>query len=147
LPVLVVKACNQPFGVPLAMVREIIPIRAEHVQEVSGRATIVVRDEILSVRSLARLLGWEETQTPQFGVLMQSGENSFILAIDSFIGRDDVVIKPLQNIRPRGVAGATLSGDGSVVLVLDMEDLLDDNQSDQSAIKTSQFLELLTHKA
>jgi two-component system chemotaxis sensor kinase CheA len=146
LPVLVVKVCDQPFGVPLAMVREIIPIRADQVQEVSGRATIVVRDEILSVRSLARLLGWEETQTPQFGVLMQSGENSFILAIDSFIGRDDVVIKPLQNIRPRGIAGATLSGDGSVVLVLDMEDLLDDSHSEQSAIKTSQFLELLTHK-
>ncbi|GAB3264935.1 chemotaxis protein CheA [Chitinimonas naiadis] len=147
LPVLVVKVCDQPFGVPLAMVREIIPIRSDHVQEVSGRATIVVRDEILSVRSLARLLGWEETQTPQFGVLMQSGEHSFILAIDSFIGRDDVVIKPLQNIRPRGVAGATLSGDGSVVLVLDMEDLLDDGQSEQSAIKTTQFLEMLAQKA
>jgi len=147
LPVLVVKVCDQPFGVPLAMVREIIPIRPEQVQEVSGRATIVVRDEILSVRSLARLLGWAETQTPQFGVLMQTGEHSFILAIDSFIGRDDVVIKPLQNIRPRGVAGATLSGDGSVVLVLDMEDLLEDNQSEQSAIKTTQFLEMLTNKA
>jgi len=146
LPVLVVKVCDQPFGVPLAMVREIIPIRAEQVQEVSGRATIVVRDEILSVRSLARLIGWEATQTPQFGVLMQSAENSFILAVDSFIGRDDVVIKPLQNIRPRGIAGATLSGDGSVVLVLDMEDLLDDSQAEESAIKTTQFLELLTHK-
>jgi two-component system chemotaxis sensor kinase CheA len=55
---------------------------------------------------------------------MQSAEKSFILAVDSFVGRDDVVIKPLQNIRPKGVAGATLSGDGSVVLVLDMEDLL-----------------------
>ncbi|WP_269532405.1 chemotaxis protein CheA [Chitinimonas sp. BJYL2] len=147
LPVLVVQVCNQPFGVPLAMVREIIPIRSEQVQEVSGRATIVVRDEILSVRSLARLLGWQETQTPQFGVLMQSGENNFILAIDSFIGRDDVVIKPLQNIRPRGIAGATLSGDGSVVLVLDMENLLDDSQSDQSAIKSTQLLEMLTDKS
>ncbi|WP_184202008.1 chemotaxis protein CheA [Chitinimonas taiwanensis] len=148
LPVLVVRVCDQPFAVPLAMVREIIPIRPEHIQEVSGRATIVVRDEILSVRSLARLIGWEETQTPQFGVLMQAAENSFILAIDSFIGRDDVVIKPLQNIRPRGIAGATLSGDGSVVLVLDMESMLDDTQnSDHSAIKTTQFLEMLTHKA
>ncbi|MBV8466468.1 MAG: chemotaxis protein CheA [Burkholderiales bacterium] len=147
LPVLVVRVCDQPFAVPLAMVREIIPIRADQIQEVSGRATIVVRDEILSVRSLARLIGWTETQTPQFGVLMQTGENSFILAVDSFVGRDDVVIKPLQNIRPRGVAGATLSGDGSVVLVLDMESLLEDHQSDQSAIRTSQFLELLTHKS
>ncbi|KZE32730.1 chemotaxis protein CheA [Crenobacter luteus] len=124
LPVLVVRACNQPFAVPLAMVREIIPIESGAIQEVSGRPTIVVRDEILPVRMLAGLLGWEPTQKPAFGVLMQSAERSFILAIDSFVGRDDVVIKPLQNIRPKGVAGATLSGDGSVVLVLDMEDLL-----------------------
>ncbi|AZN35595.1 chemotaxis protein CheA [Iodobacter ciconiae] len=141
LPVLVVRVCGQPFAVPLAMVREIIPIRHEQIQEVSGRATIVVRDEILSVRSLASLLGWDEVQLPQFGVLMQSAEHSFILAVDSFIGRDDVVIKPLQNIRPKGVAGATLSGDGSVVLVLDMEDLLGAVDADNAAIRTSRFLE------
>ncbi|GAA5785982.1 chemotaxis protein CheA [Chitiniphilus shinanonensis] len=141
LPVLVVKTCDQPFAVPLAMVREIIPIRTDQVQEVSGRATIVVRDEILPVKSLAALIGWEETQIPQFGVLMQSAEHSFILAVDSFVGRDDVVIKPLQNIRPRGVAGATLSGDGSVVLVLDMEDLLSSSNADTSAVKTSRLVE------
>ncbi|WP_028456603.1 chemotaxis protein CheA [Chitinilyticum litopenaei] len=141
LPVLVVKVCDQPFAVPLAMVREIITIRQEQVQEVSGRATIVVRDEILSVRSLAHLIGWQETQLPQFGVLMQSAEHSFILAVDSFIGRDDVVIKPLQNIRPRGIAGATLSGDGSIVLVLDMEDLLASAHADNSAIMTSRLVE------
>jgi len=123
LPVLVVKVCDQSFAVPLAMVREIIPIHQDQIQEVSGRATIVVRDEILSVRSLAGLIGWEESHIPNFGVLMQSAEHSFILAVDSFVGRDDVVIKPLQNIRPKGIAGATQSGDGSIVLVLDMEDL------------------------
>lgn len=144
LPVLVVKVCDQPFAVPLAMVREIITIRQEQVQEVSGRATIVVRDEILSVRSLAHLIGWNEIQLPQFGVLMQSAEHSFILAVDSFIGRDDVVIKPLQNIRPKGVAGATLSGDGSIVLVLDMEDLLASDTADAAAIKTSRFIEQFT---
>jgi two-component system chemotaxis sensor kinase CheA len=35
-----------------------------------------------------------------------------------------VVIKPLQDMKPKGVAGATLTGDGSVVLVLDIEELL-----------------------
>lgn len=140
LPVLVVKVMEQPFAVPLAMVREIIPVRQESIQEVSGRATIVVRDEILSVRSLAGLLGWVEDHLPSFGVLMQTAEHSFILAVDSFVGRDDVVIKPLQNIRPRGVAGATLSGDGSIVLVLDMEDLLSSTNAESSAIKTGRFL-------
>ncbi|WP_283150328.1 chemotaxis protein CheA [Silvimonas soli] len=141
LPVLVVRVCDQPFAVPLAMVREIIPIKSEQVQEVSGRATIVVRDEILPVKSLARLLGWQETEVPSFGVLMTSAEHSFILAVDSFVGRDDVVIKPLQNIHPHGVAGATLSGDGSVVLVLDMEDLLHSGTSDNAAVRSSQFIE------
>jgi two-component system chemotaxis sensor kinase CheA len=55
---------------------------------------------------------------------MQSSLRSFVLAVDGFVGRDDVVIKPLEDIKPKGVAGATLSGDGSVVLVLDMEQLL-----------------------
>ena len=50
----------------------------------------MVRDEILPVRSLADLLGWQPTQEAQFGVLMQSAERAFILAIDAFVGRDDV---------------------------------------------------------
>ena len=140
LPVLVVRVCNQSFAVPLAMVREIITIDTAAIQEVSGRPTIVVRDEILPLRTLAGLLGWEPTQKPCFGVLMQSAEKAFILAIDSFIGRDDVVIKPLQNIRPKGVAGATLSGDGSVVLVLDMEDLL--TSSDGGGSRMSELITL-----
>jgi len=44
--------------------------------------------------------------------------------VDGFVGRDDVVIKPLSDIKPKGIAGATLSGDGAIVLVLDMEELL-----------------------
>ncbi|WP_053006679.1 chemotaxis protein CheA [Chromobacterium subtsugae] len=140
LPVLVVRACNQPFAVPLAMVREIITIDSGAIQEVSGKPTIVVRDEILPLKTLAGLLGWAPTQKPYFGVLMQSAEKSFILAIDSFVGRDDVVIKPLQNIRPKGVAGATLSGDGSVVLVLDMEDLLASSESNNTTVRTTDVI-------
>lgn len=125
LPVLVVRVGAQSFAVPLSLVREIIPIRPENVQQISGRPTMVVREEVLPVRSLARLIGWPDSDTsPPFGVLMQTGDTSFILAIDGFVGRDDVVIKPLLDIKPKGVAGATMSGDGSVVLVLDMEELL-----------------------
>jgi two-component system chemotaxis sensor kinase CheA len=126
LPVLVVRIGQQSFAVPLSLVREIITIRPDEVQEVSGRATLLVRDEALQIRSLAGLLGWRQEIPPAYGVLMQTTVNSFILAVDGFVGRDDVVIKPLEDIKPKGIAGATLSGDGSVVLVLDMEQLLAD---------------------
>ena len=124
LPVLVVKVGTQSFAVPLSLVREIININPADVQEVSGRATQLVRDEVLEIRSLARLINWQQERPPAYGVLMQTAVTSFILAVDGFVGRDDVVIKPLDDIKPKGIAGATLSGDGSVVLVLDMEQLL-----------------------
>jgi two-component system chemotaxis sensor kinase CheA len=124
LPVLVIKVGEQPFAVPLSLVREIIPINPDEVQEVSGRATMMIRNEVLPIRSLASMIGWPVDKPPAYGVLMQSALRSFVLAVDGFVGRDDVVMKPLDDIKPKGVAGATLSGDGSVVLVLDMEQLL-----------------------
>jgi two-component system chemotaxis sensor kinase CheA len=130
LPVLVIRFNDQSFAVPLSLVREIIPINLNEVQRVSGRATMVVREEVLPIRSLATLLGWESKRAPAYGVLMHAADSTFILAVDGFVGRDDVVIKPLSDIKPKGIAGATLSGDGSIVLVLDMEELLTSNQSD-----------------
>ncbi len=124
LPVLMVRLGDQPFAVPLSMVREILPIRPEDVQRVSGKATMIVREEVLPIRTLSNLIGWERNAVPAFGVLLQHGDNDFILAIDSFIGQADVVIKPLHDIKPKGIAGATLTGDGAIVLVLDMEELL-----------------------
>ncbi len=138
LPVLVVRVGEQPFAVPLSMVREIIPIRAKDVQAVSGRATMVVRDEVLPVRTLSGLIGWPQPEQPRYGVLLQAALSSLVLAVDGFIGRDDVVIKPLDQIKPKGVAGATLAGDGSVVLVLDMEALLSEPGHDDLATMFAQ---------
>ena len=124
LPVLIVRYGTQPFAVPLAMVHEIALLDPAQVQLVSGRTTMVIREEVLPVRSLAKLLGWQSHAAPRYGVLMQSATTKFVLAVDGFVGREDVIIKPLQDIKPKGVAGATLAGDGSVVLVLDIEELL-----------------------
>ncbi len=124
LPVLVVKHGPQSFAVPLAMVHEIIPLPVSSLQHVGGCATIVVRGQVLSVRSLGSLLGWSSPAAPAYGILMQCRHTCFVLAVEDYVGREDVVIKPLADIKPTGVAGATLAGDGSVVLILDLEPLL-----------------------
>jgi len=124
LPVLLVRIGEQPFAVPLSMVREILPIDIREVQEVGGRATMVVRGEVLPILSLAGLLGWPLERAPQYGVLMQVGELSFILAVDTFAGREDAVIKSLDDFRPKGVAGVTTLSNGQIVLILDMKELL-----------------------
>ena len=126
LPVLLLRLSNQSFAVPLSLVREILSISPSEIQQVSGKATMVVRGEVLPVLPLARLIGWDTTETPEVGVLMQVGTHSFILSADGFAGHDDVVIKSLDTFRPKGVAGVTMSSDGEIVLILDIKELLDE---------------------
>ena len=80
LPVLVIKVGEQPFAVPLSLVREIIPIKPDEVQEVAGRATMMIRNEVLPIRSLAGMIGWPMDATARLwradavgGALVRSG--------------------------------------------------------------------------
>ena len=111
---------------PLSLVREILPIEQSKIREVGGKETLVVRGEVLPVITLARLLGWPLEKQPEYGVFMQTAERSFILGVDSFAGRDDAVIKSLEDFRPKGVAGVTTLSNGQIVLILDMKELLSD---------------------
>jgi two-component system chemotaxis sensor kinase CheA len=126
LPVLLVLLGDQPFALPLSLVREILPIDQQRIQEVGGKETMVVRGEVLPIISLARMLGWPLERKPEYGVFMQTAERSFILSVDSFAGRDDAVIKSLEDFRPKGVAGVTTLSNGQIVLILDMKELLTD---------------------
>ena len=146
LPVLLVLLGDQPFALPLSMVREILTLEKDKMQEVGGKDTLVVRGEILPVVALSKLLGWPQLQTPEYGVLMQTAERNFILAVDSFAGRDDAVIKSLDDFRPRGVAGVTTLSNGQIVLILDMKELLEDLNThlDKNLGKLSRVFELTT---
>jgi two-component system chemotaxis sensor kinase CheA len=135
LPVLLVRLGEQPFAVPLSMVREILPIHLDEVREVGGRSTLVVRGEVLPILPLSLLLNWPMTRSPNYGVLMQMAEFSFILGIDSFAGREDAVIKSLEDFRPKGVAGVTILSNGQIVLILDMKELFETSTGRQGVSK------------
>ena len=124
LPVLMMKQGGQTFAMPLNSVREIINIRAENLQSVSGKPNLVVRGDVLPVFDLVTLLDRPKTSEPMVGVVATLGDRGYVLAVDSFVGQDEVMIKPLEGIKPKGVAGATLSGEGVLVLVLEMHELL-----------------------
>lgn len=71
------------------------------------------------------MIGRESAPTPKVGVLTISGNKACILAVDSLVGQDEVMIKPLDGVKPKGVAGATLSGEGLLVLVLELRELIE----------------------
>ena len=124
LPVLILRLGEQSFAVPLSQVSEILSVTPGKLQLVSGRASMVVHGKVLPVLPLAQLIGWEQSGTPAVGVLVQSGNNRFILSVDSIVRQDDVVIKPFDAFRPKGVSAVTMSSEGDIVLILDIKELI-----------------------
>jgi two-component system chemotaxis sensor kinase CheA len=129
LPVLNLRLGAQPLALPLSCVHEIIAIDPAKVQRVGGRPALLLRGEVLPLVDLAHLLGRARSQAPEVGVIAQSGDTRLVLAVDATLGQDEVMVKPLGDFKPRGVAGATLSGDGELVLVLELAELLAETQS------------------
>jgi two-component system chemotaxis sensor kinase CheA len=123
LPVLLFRLNDQNYALPLTLVREIIRLDTENVQLVSGHPSIVIRGEVLPVIGLADLLQVERGPGG-VGLVIHEGGGSLVLSVDGFVGQDEVMIKTLDKFRPKGVAGATQSGDGALVLVLDLSELL-----------------------
>lgn len=125
LPVLMLKLEEQIYSLPLSCVREIITISEKKVQNVNGKPTMLVRGDVIPLLDLATLIGRESSPVPKVGVLTFTGNKACILAVDSLVGQDEVMIKPLDGVKPKGVAGATLSGEGLLVLVLELRELLE----------------------
>lgn len=122
LPILVIYDGDQPFAVPLNNVQEIIPIQAENHHTVGGRQVLSVRDEVLPYRSISHILGREHESTLRsYGMILHHGSNTTVIGLNRFGTREDIVVKPLEQMKPPGISGATLLGDGSVVMVIDID--------------------------
>ena len=123
LPVLLFRLQQQPYAIPLSLVREIIRIDRQIVQLVSGKPSLVMRGAVLPVLSLAGLLE-REGDAGQVGIVIEVASQQLVVAVDGFVGQDEVVVKALDGFKPRGVAGATLASDGALVIVLDIAALI-----------------------
>jgi two-component system chemotaxis sensor kinase CheA len=124
MPVLAMGVCGQRYALPLAAVQEVLNADPAGLDAVAGVPALRVRGEALPFVDLAGPLGRARTQPPSVAVIAQVGERLLALGADVCYGRDEVMLKPLAGFKPRGVAGATLAEDGSLVVVLELGELL-----------------------
>ncbi|WP_447744202.1 chemotaxis protein CheA [Pseudomonas nicosulfuronedens] len=127
---LIVAVEKVNYVVPLTYIVESLQARADDVRGLAGEESTVirVRGEYLPLFSLNQLLRiGAEPVPPEQGivVILESEGKSFALQVDELVGQQQVVIKSLeQNFRRiDGIAGATIMGDGSVALILDVDAL------------------------
>lgn len=120
---LMVRAGSETLAIPLNAVRVIRKVRADEIQTV-GRAELVrVDEELVDLYRLERLLALPPTETNGrvSVVVLRAGGKSAAVAVSELLGKEEIVIKSLGGFLD-GVgpfAGATISGDGRVILLLD----------------------------
>ncbi|MGX5913408.1 chemotaxis protein CheA [Aliidiomarina sp. Khilg15.8] len=130
LPTLMVLVAKQTFALPLAQVSEIIGLDPELINTVDGQRTMIVRKRAIPLFYLEHWLqrGADRGTRPTEGhvVVVQLGTQQVGFVVDGLIGQEEVVIKPLDSLLQGtpGMAGATITSDGGIALILDISSLL-----------------------
>lgn len=130
MPTLMVMLSDQAFALPLVSVNEIYSLDLSRTNVVDGQEVIIVRDKALPLFYLKRWLmpGVEDTSDHSAAsvVIVSVGTQRVGFVVDQLVGQEEVVIKPLGRMLQgtAGMAGATITGDGRIALILDIPSLL-----------------------
>ncbi len=125
---LMVNVADEMYAIPLDAVSETTKIEAHRLTDVKGRKAVTLRGEVLGIVSLAELLGLPCNMANQemlSVVVIQDNERRLGLVVDRLHERQEIVIKPLGSYLGdlKGISGATIMGDGSVILILDPHEI------------------------
>ncbi len=129
LPTLMVVVGKQTFALPLASVNEIFHLDLSNTNSVDGQLTIIVREKAIPLFYLDQWLVRDFTEKSRdkgHVVIVQLGNQQVAFVVDSLIGQEEVVIKPLDRLLhgTPGMAGATITSDGGIALILDIANIL-----------------------
>ncbi len=125
---LMVNVSGQMYAIPLDAVSETTKIEAERLTDVKGRKAVTLRGEVLGIVELSEMLGLPHTEPlPEVlsVVVIHDNERRLGLVVDQLLERQEIVIKPLGAYLGdlKGISGATIMGDGSVILILDPHEI------------------------
>jgi len=130
MPTLMIMIGQQTFALPLVSVNEIFHMDLSKSHVVDGQDCIAIRDQAIPLFYLKEWLIKNAYSSPrqQFAhvVIVTVGTRRVGFVVDQLIGQEEVVIKPLGKMLQGtpGMAGATITGDGTIALILDVPSLL-----------------------
>ena len=130
---MLVKVRQEILAVPLMNIRETIKVRPEEIKMIQHFEVINVRDEVIPIIRLEKELGISLNSSQETAgineaiplVIIEYEKKALALLVNQIIGEQDIVVKPLPAFvkKTKGIAGATILGDGRVALILDIMSL------------------------
>ncbi len=128
--IMVVETSGQVFGIPMDAVMETAHVPPDRINWFKSNPGFVLRDRIVPICSLARLMDLPERPASgpdsRLVVVTETGGKITALEVDAIREPLEVVLKPMQGLlaNARGYSGTTLMGDGGVLLVLNLKEIL-----------------------
>jgi two-component system chemotaxis sensor kinase CheA len=126
---LLVRVGPEIYSIPITSVIESLRVKPDEIKKIDNYEVFNLRSDVISLLRLNRLFGirTDEKQDYNFIVIVGTAEKKMGFMVDSLIGEEDVVIKPLRDqfTNSPGIAGASILGDGSVSLIIDVSQLLE----------------------
>lgn len=120
---LLVKIGEETFAISLGFIDRVISYNEESIKKTNGKEVIVYRDNVIPLVRLNNRLNIESAPNDKkFVIIVNVGDKTFGLLVDSLVGQQEIVIKPLGKTlkNMREYIGATILGNGLVTLILDV---------------------------
>ena len=141
IPALLVKVSGELFTIPLSTVDETLRVYKNEVSTIEGIDVFQLREATIPLIRLSELFDMEVISSQDdriFVVVVNTGVKRVGLVVDELKGREEVVIKPLEDYLQEnsGFSGATILGDGSISLILDIYELVNLSMDRQAKKKT-----------
>ncbi|KPK02676.1 MAG: hypothetical protein AMK71_01415 [Nitrospira bacterium SG8_35_4] len=123
---LMVEVAGIKYAIPLSPIEETLKISENDIDNISGQNVIVIRDKVCPLFELNTILetglNTSESTAFKYIIVISLGDKKFCIAVDKLVGQEEVVIKNLKGVDTNSsyVLGATITGDGKVVFILDV---------------------------
>jgi len=123
---LMVEVSGEKYAIPLSPIEETLKVSSDEIDNVSGQNVLVIRDKVCPLFELNDLLhtggNGKNSDDHKYIIVISMGDKKYCIAVDKLLGQEEVVIKTLEGIDSSSsfVLGATITGDGKVVFILDV---------------------------
>jgi two-component system chemotaxis sensor kinase CheA len=123
---LMVEVDGAKYAIPLSPIEETLKVSKKDINNITGQNVIVIRDKVCPLFDLSSIFGvvtnGHDDYEYKYLIVISMGDRKFCLAVDHLVGQEEVVIKTLNGLDSTSsyVLGATITGDGKVVFILDV---------------------------
>lgn len=126
LQAMMVRIGDEFYAIPQSMVEETLRVKKSDIKDVTGQPVLTIRGKVLPLFEMSDVLGVrrrsEISHDNSYVLVAVVGDRRFCISVDELLGQEEIVIKTINGIESEecGILGATITGDGRVVLILDL---------------------------